>query len=220
MNNITEITSYFKADNLHYVVKYFKDNDPKEIYIFLNEYIYNLENNNFYMSIMWLKWILVYNKQCAKKKVRLECDERVDFEGMKETLKKHCIWILWDIIIDKSNKSQIHQDIIKVIYDMFVIQIDEPKIMRRLSLIILATKILMLRNDQLNLSILKSSKCQNIITTHRTKIDHWYYKIHDNYIKYNSTNDKVSTASVKKGQLKDKSMKKLNILESFLNTNT
>lgn len=220
LNNITEITSHFKADNLHYVVKYFKENDPKEIYIFLNEYIYNLENKNFYMSVMWLKWILDYNKQCTKKKVRLECDERFNNEHMKESLKRHCVWILWDIVIDKSKKNTLHHELIGILNDMFMIQIEETKILRRVHLIILATKVLMLRNDQINLPLVKSSKCKDTISIYRNKIDHWYFKIHDNYVKYNSKNDKVSVASSKKGQLKDTSMKKLNILETFLNSNT
>ena len=71
-----------------------------------------------------------------KKKVRLECDERINDENMKESLKKHCVWILWDIIIDKSKSNTTRRDLIEILNSMFMIQIEETKILRRVHLII------------------------------------------------------------------------------------
>ena len=48
--NIAKVTFdnlylHLKAPNVHFVNTYFRDNDPKELFILLNEYVYNLKKN-------------------------------------------------------------------------------------------------------------------------------------------------------------------------------
>ena len=53
---------------VNYIDNVFKDDDPKELLIPLNELIYNLENNNIIDTCYWFEWILEFENICKKKK--------------------------------------------------------------------------------------------------------------------------------------------------------
>ena len=68
--NIPTLTNKFKAPNIKFIEKIFRENDPKEIFIPLNEFAYQLESNkNFLDSCYWIEWIIEYDSISRKKKI-------------------------------------------------------------------------------------------------------------------------------------------------------
>lgn len=69
--DLTNISSKFKAPNMHYLDNVFKDDDPKELLIPFNELIYNLVNKNIIDTCYWYEWIIEYENICKKKKKKM-----------------------------------------------------------------------------------------------------------------------------------------------------
>ena len=85
-----------KAPNVDYIKPYFKEGDPKEIFIPLNECAYHLIETKNRMDIFyWIDWMIQYDEQCSKNKKPLHCVSR-DFITVKST---NIIWILFELFL-------------------------------------------------------------------------------------------------------------------------
>jgi len=102
--NILEITGKLTAKHKKYGYKIFKNEDPREIFIAVNELSWNLSNNikDIHKAIYWLEWIIEYDKLCKKKKILKKCSKRNI--PVEEKYKNDMIWIPWDIIINETKK--------------------------------------------------------------------------------------------------------------------
>ena len=85
-----------KAPNVDYIKPYFKEGDPKEIFIPLNECAYHLIETKNRMDIFyWIDWMIQYDEVCIKKKKPLICVSR-DFVTVKSS---NIIWILFELLL-------------------------------------------------------------------------------------------------------------------------
>jgi hypothetical protein len=90
------IFTNLKAPNVDYIKPYFKEGDPKEIYIPLNECAYHLIETKNRMDIFyWIDLMIQYDELCTKKKKPLTCVSR-DFVTVKST---NMIWILFELLL-------------------------------------------------------------------------------------------------------------------------
>ena len=129
--DLTNISSRFKAPNIHYIDNILKDDDPKELLIPLNELIFNLENKNIIDTCYWFEWILEYENICKKKKKKCLCQGRTYAPNNNQN---DIIWILWDTIFyysnveNNKNKENINiiNKIVKSLYELFIIRYNPP----------------------------------------------------------------------------------------------
>ena len=102
--NILEITYKLVAKDKKSGYKIFKNEDPREIFIAINELAWNIneKNKDTQKAIYWLEWIIEYQKLCKKKKIPKICARR----NMPVENKYQCdiIWIIWDIILYESKR--------------------------------------------------------------------------------------------------------------------
>lgn len=113
-----------KANHVEYVKPFFKEGDPKEFYIPLNEFVYHIDKTKDQTSIFyWVDWLIEYDIYLTKKKKPLFIQYRnlVDFKDEKKN--KNIVWILWDIII---HYSKSHHDLVKktiiALFELFQIK--------------------------------------------------------------------------------------------------
>ena len=67
--NIPTLTHKFKAPHVRFIEGIFRENDPKEIFIPLNEFAYQIQKNkNFLEGCYWVEWIIEYDSISRKKK--------------------------------------------------------------------------------------------------------------------------------------------------------
>ena len=64
--DLTIISTKFKAPNITYVENIFREEDPKELFIPMNELIYNLITKNIIETCYWYEWIIEYENICKK----------------------------------------------------------------------------------------------------------------------------------------------------------
>jgi hypothetical protein len=112
------IFTNLKAPNVDYIKPYFKEGDPKEIYIPLNECAYHLIETKNRMDIFyWIDWMIQYDEQCIKNKKPLQCVSR-EFIPVKSN---NIIWILFELLISFQDPDILYK-IIQSLMKLFSIK--------------------------------------------------------------------------------------------------
>ena len=109
--NLLNLTNKFKAPNTSYALKVFDKNDPKEIYIPLNELIYNLtkKDSNLLECCYWIEWIVEFDNICRKKKETLNASRRT-FAAVDPKFQLNVIWIIWDVFLNLCEEKGGHYE--------------------------------------------------------------------------------------------------------------
>jgi hypothetical protein len=210
--DLTNISSRFKAPNIHYIDNVLKDDDPKELVIPLNELIFNLENKNIIDTCYWFEWTLEYENICKKKKKKCLCQARTYAPNGSQN---DIIWIIWDTIFyysnieNNKNKENINiiNKIIKSLYELFIIKYNPP-IKRKRKFIIYFCFSLIIENYNFELPITnKSQEIQAILS----KIDTIYKEIKKNEI---SPNTDYLFTNLKKSNL-EKTIEKIEMINNI-----
>lgn len=113
-----EIFTNLKAPNMKYIQDIFKDGDPKEIFIPLNELAYHLmETKNKKDIFYWIEWIIAYDNKLTKNKKQIKCIQR-EFIHSKIM---NIVWIIWEIMMSINPQSPMHK-IILGLFELFSIK--------------------------------------------------------------------------------------------------
>jgi hypothetical protein len=116
--NISQMSNKFKAPNVNYGREIFRENDPKEIYIAINEFVYQIQNkNNVLECCYWVEWLIEFDSLCRRKKEPLECEPRT-FSPVDTKYQKDCIWIIWEILIHETDHP-LQKKIVSTLMDLF-----------------------------------------------------------------------------------------------------
>ena len=97
--DITQMTEKLKAPTVNFIEPIFQPKDPKEIYIALNEFSYNIseERRNMAAACYWIEWIIEFESICDKKKTPCHCEKRKQY-NVENRLRTDIIWIVWDTL--------------------------------------------------------------------------------------------------------------------------
>lgn len=137
--NIPTLTHKFKAPHVRFIEKIFRENDPKEIFIPLNEFAYQIEKNkNFLEGCYWVEWIIEYDSISRKKKDPLLAESRT-FAPNK--FQKDVIWIIWEIIMSNA-KTELHKRCIESLIELFALKYSYATKKKRRSLLYFAIELL------------------------------------------------------------------------------
>jgi hypothetical protein len=143
--NITYMASKLKAPKIGYVEDIFKPDDPKELFIAMNEFAYHLskESKNSVSACYWLEWILEYETLCKNKK-ELCIGETRQFAPIQDKFKNDIIWLVWDILLHEcsSKKNPLMTKIINALLEIFSIKYSSGVKKRRKFLIYYAICVL------------------------------------------------------------------------------
>ena len=112
--DITKLTNKLKAPNIKYADNCFTNQDPKELLICINEFAYHIskDSKDLILACYWIEWLIDYDTVCRTKKI-ICLAERRSFAPVESKLQMDLIWILWDAIIEESNKR--HSTLSKII---------------------------------------------------------------------------------------------------------
>lgn len=123
--NINFMASRLKAPTVEYANPIFKKNDPKELFIPINEFAYHisLSSKNATSACYWVEWIIEYETICKNKKETCICEERT-YPLVSDKYKKDPIWIVWDAILKecKERKSEILNKIMNALLEVYSIK--------------------------------------------------------------------------------------------------
>lgn len=122
--DMTQITDKFKAPNISYGEKIFLKDDPKELFIAVNELAYNLsdECNNVINACYWIEWIMEFETVCKQKREKITCERRSHIP-VDSKCQMDLIWIVWDIFLTNAeNKTTLIKKIINALLTLFTLK--------------------------------------------------------------------------------------------------
>jgi hypothetical protein len=113
--DMTQMTDRFKAPDRKYAEEVFLKEDPKELFVAINEFAYNIsqDGKNIINACYWIEWIMEFETLCKNKKEHIRCERR-SFIPVESKSQMDIIWIVWDLFLKEASKRQ---KIIKKVID-------------------------------------------------------------------------------------------------------
>ena len=208
----TNISYKLKADNISYAQRVYKNEDPKELFIAINEFAYHLSNNsnNLQQACYWLEWMIGFEALCFKEtKERKKAARRqmpVDNKSQLDT-----IWILWELILYQAkNKNSVIYKITNCLLNLFCIKYTQGCKNKRKDILYFSIS-LITEPINLNINIIKN---ENMVKQIVNKIDIIYKQIKKNEITPNT--DYLFNNSFTNGNL-EKTISKLDKMNQLMN---
>ena len=180
--NMQELTDKLKADNVNYANRIYLNGDPKELFIALNEFAYNLSNkqNNTIQACYWLEWVIEFEVTCKKEnKIKLDCVTR-QIANVENKYQKDIIWMIWELLLlEASNRGRHIKKVVDALLSIFSIKYKSGCKKRRRYLMYNAIS-LITETPKLNINIFNE---EHKIESVKQKINIIYRQIKKNEIK-------------------------------------
>ena len=207
--DMTHMSNKLKAPSVSYAQSVYKKDDPKELFISINEFSYHIskESNNSLQACFWLEWIMEFQKICANKKEKCLCERRSNIP-VEDKFQMDPIWIIWEIILKQSNeKDSIKSKILNSILKLYCLKYTPGVKKRRRYLIYYAISIITEKYD----TKIEITKDKELVENVVKKINAIY-----KHIKKNEMGPKIDylMTDVRKSNL-EKTIDKLQMLNKF-----
>jgi len=119
--DITKMTDRLKAPNVQYAEGLLDYEDPKELFIVMNEFAYQISSENMIDACFWIEWIIEFDHICKTRKQSSKCKRRV--YPVENKFQKDIIWMMWDTLICYSKKKGVFiQNIMNSLLELFCIK--------------------------------------------------------------------------------------------------
>uniref|UniRef100_A0A6C0HU94 Uncharacterized protein n=1 Tax=viral metagenome TaxID=1070528 RepID=A0A6C0HU94_9ZZZZ len=98
--NMTMMNDRLKAPSVKFAEPIFQKEDPKELYIAINEFSYSIskEGQNLIQACYWIEWIIEFDNICKKRKEVCKCQRRTYIQ-VENKFQKDIIWMIWDSLL-------------------------------------------------------------------------------------------------------------------------
>ena len=179
--DITGMTYRLKAPTVEYIKSVFQSDDPKELYIALNELAYHVskDSRDSVSACYWVEWIMEFEKICKSKKEKCQGQRRT-FAPVEDKMQTDVIWIVWDILLrEAESKSSLIRKIMMSNLELFSLRYSVGVKRRRRYLLYFSISLL---TESVNLSndIISSQANKQIIDNIVKRVDVIYQHIKKN----------------------------------------
>jgi len=209
--DMTLMTDRFKAPNVKYLEEVFMPDDPKELFVAINELAFNvsLDGKNTVSACYWIEWITEFEVICKAKKEKCKCERRTNIP-VDSKFQMDIIWLIWDVLLKESNKrSKIIQKIINSLLSLFTLKYTSGCHRKRKYILYFVVSILC-ENIVVEDEIIRE-KQKEIVSSILKKIEMIYKQIKKNEI---SPGTEYLFKDIKASNL-EKTIQKLETMNSF-----
>lgn len=122
--DLTQMTERFLAPTIDFATAIFLDNDPKELFIVMNELAYCVTeaSKNSIGACYWIEWILEFEAICKSRKETCECERRT-FAQVDHKFQMNIVWLIWDIFLhESSSRNPFIQRVVRSALQVFCLQ--------------------------------------------------------------------------------------------------
>lgn len=209
--DMTQMTERLKAPSMTYADPIFKKEDPKELYIAINEFSYNIskEKRNMLSACYWIEWVVEFDLICRKRKVSCLCEKRTTLK-VENKYQREIIWLIWDALIFYSREIDqpfIHK-LMDSIMNLFCIKYTTASCKKRRYLLYFAVALITETVPTDIELISRKELVQNVVE----KINEIYKQIKKNE---HSPNTEYLFNNLDKETNFEKSMRKMEIMDSM-----
>ena len=178
--DMTQMTDRFKAPNVQYAEQVYLADDPRELFVAINELSFNIsqDGKNIINACYWIEWITEFEIICKNKKDKIKCERRAHIP-VDPKLQMDIIWIVWDIFLKEAEKrpKMIHK-IIRSLLSLFTLKYTSGCNKRRKYLLYFVVSLLC-ENINLDEEIVRE-KQKAVVANVVNKIDSIYKQIKKN----------------------------------------
>ena len=211
--DMTQMTDRLKAPSVKYVEPIFKKEDPKELFIAINEFAYNISADKHSMigASYWIEWAVDFDAICKKRKTPVFCEAR-NSVPVEKKFKRDIIWILWDTLFHYSEqiKNQFIDTLMNSLFTLFCIKYTTASCRKRRYLLYFAVALLT-EPVPTNIEIVTQAN-KPLIQNITEKINAVYKQIKK---QEESPNTDYLFANLERENTFEKSMSKMNLLNSM-----
>lgn len=123
--DMTQMTERLKAPSVDFIKPIFMEEDPKEIFIPMNEFAFNIskQKKNTVFACYWIEWILEFETICKKRNTKCFCARR-PFVTVDPKVSRDLVWIVWDTLFYYARELQnpFIEKTIKSLFTLFCMQ--------------------------------------------------------------------------------------------------
>jgi hypothetical protein len=139
------MTERLKAPSVKYIENIFKPEDPKELYIAINEFAYNIsdERSNMMTACYWIEWVIDFDLICKKRKEPSFCERRTGI-NVEPKFQRDIIWLIWDslLIYMERKNNPLGKKIMNALLNIFCIKYTTGSCKKRRYLLYFAVALL------------------------------------------------------------------------------
>jgi hypothetical protein len=105
--DMTQMPERLKAPTIYYAEPIFKKDDPKELFIAMNELAYHIspDSANMVSASYWIEWAVEFDLLCKKRKEGCKCERRGKIP-VENKFQSDIIWLVWDVLQHYCEKKQ------------------------------------------------------------------------------------------------------------------
>jgi len=178
--DMTQMSDRFKAPDITYAEQVFLKDDPKELFVSINEFAYNIsqQGKNVINACYWIEWIIEFEALCKNNKQNLKCERRT-FIPVDSKIQMDIIWIIWDLFLKEAEKRpKIIKKVINSLLHLFTLKYS-PGSHKKRKYILYFVVSLLCENITIEEEIIRKSQ-QDIVSNVIKKIDLVYKQIKKN----------------------------------------
>jgi hypothetical protein len=183
--NMSSMPEKLKADNVNYATRIYLKDDPKELFIAINELAYNISKGvrNTIEACYWLEWILEFENICKKEKKNSLFAHNRNIGNVEKKFKVDIVWMLWEIfLLEAVERGGLTHKIINALLDIFCIHF-KSGIKRKRKFLMYNVISLLTETPNFNIQIYtEENKIENI----KSKINLIYKQIKKNEVRPNT----------------------------------
>lgn len=146
--NIYSMSAKCYAPDTSFAQQIIRKNDPKELWIAINELSYHIHESEIHKpdmmkAIHWVEWVLEFNVICKRNKTKCVCEPRTTY-SVDSRYQSDIIWLLWDTLILYAEKrdNKIVGKIVRSLAGLFGVEYNETVAKKRKSLLYFAMNVL------------------------------------------------------------------------------
>jgi hypothetical protein len=209
--DMTQMTERLKAPTVIYADGIFKKEDPKELYIAINEFAYNISQEIRHMltACYWIEWVIEFDQICKKRKEPVLCQKRTELR-VDNKMQRDIIWLVWDTLLLYTSRlsNPFIEKLMNSILNLFCIKYTTASCKRRRYLLYFAVALLTEAVPTDIEVVSKKEVIQNVID----KIDSIYCQIKKNE---DSPNTEYLYSNLEKKNTFNESLKKMELINSM-----
>ena len=167
---ISHLTNNLKAQKISYSEGIFRKEDPKELFIAINELGYHLskDSNNSLLACYWIEWLIEFSCICKCKAGRRSNIPVLD------KFQMDIIWISWELLLHYSyKKNSMCHSIVEALLQLFCVRFS-PAVRKRRRYILYMAVSLIVENIDLNIKVFQD---KDLIEKVKSKIDVIYKQV-------------------------------------------
>jgi hypothetical protein len=212
--DITLMTDRLKAPSVKYAEPIFEKEDPKELYIAINELSFSISRDglNLMRACYWIEWIIEFDAICKKRKEVCRCQRRNGIQ-VENKYQKDVIWIVWQALLyyaEHENHNEFIQKTMQSLLNLFCIKYTTAACKKRRYLLYFAVGLL---TDPVPTNVeLITLEHKKILVSLTEQIHLIYKQIKKNEV---SPNTDYLFSNIEKQNNLERTMRKLEIMDAM-----